>query len=104
MGMMLVVLNIVTGIFVNDAVEMAQSDKEVAAENELDRNKSLFQDLNWLFQSLDTDSSGRLTIDEFEACTTMPQVVAIFDALGLDVTDGTRFFKLLDVDGSGELE
>lgn len=102
--MMLVVLNIVTGIFVSDAIEMAQNDRDLSAQTELEKNRIRFQDLHWLFKSLDTDQSGRLTLQELEVCTLMPDVTALFDALALDVSDATRFFKLLDVDGSGELE
>merc|ERR1712226_461394 len=50
------------------------------------------------------DQSGRLTLHELEACSLMPEVTALCNALELDVSDATRFFKLLDVDNSGELE
>jgi len=102
--MVLGVLNIVTGIFVNDAVEMAQMDRDLLSQTEIQRKNGLFGELRALFAELDQDNSGTLTFDEFENCMQQLETQAYLQGLGLDVSNVKGVFALLDVDGSEELE
>merc|ERR1712045_1068446 len=60
--MMIMLLNIVTGIFVNEAVEMAQRDGTLATQSALDENKHLFDELKLLFHRIDANGSGNITL------------------------------------------
>lgn len=102
--MVLMVLNIITGIFVNDAVELANTDRILACLAETDRNRSIFNELHYLFKQLDTDGSDKITFAEFEDRIKLPEVAAIFSALNIDLADANRCFGLLDADGSQQLE
>lgn len=102
--MVLVVLNIITGIFVNDAVEMAAMDRDLMSQTEMQKTTSLFAELQALFLEVDLNKSGTLTIEEFEQCMSRLETQAFLSALGLDVSDAAGIFALLDVDGNEELE
>merc|ERR1712048_1361977 len=102
--MVLVVLNIVTGIFVNDAVEMAQLDRDLASQAEMERTRAVLKELQKLFTELDENQSGGITKDEFEARMQNNETRHFFSALGLDVSNANEVFNLMDVDGGGELE
>lgn len=102
--MVLMVLNIITGIFVTDAIQMAQSDRDFALQAKMENDSSKCSELKRLFYELDSDHSGCLTKKEFEELTKLPRVNAAFGALGLEIFDPSGFFELLDIDGSKELE
>merc|ERR1712136_112590 len=80
-------LNIIAGIFVNDAIEMAQRDRHIVLQAESTRNKSLVCDLKKLFLGSDTDQSGTLTFEEFMKAFQNPAVQARFRFLGVELTD-----------------
>jgi len=94
------VVNVVTGVFVDTAIEKNQSDKELAVQEEM-RNKRLR--MNWIrdvFGELDTDGDGTVTQEEFESQLNQEAVIAYFNTLKLDVSDAKTLFRLLDSDGS----
>jgi len=102
--MFLALLNIVTGIFVNDAVENAQMDRDVKMALEQERNKHHMEYLKVMFKDLDKDDKGFLTLEQFKSHLELAEVQALFSFLGLEVWDAVRLFEALDVDGSDELE
>merc|ERR1712136_261852 len=61
----LAVLNIITGIFVNDAIEKARSDESLLLAREMEQNVEYRQQLKDLFRKLDVDESQWVERDEF---------------------------------------
>jgi len=102
--MILGVLNIITGIFVNDAIEMAQTDRDLMSQVHHQRTKNIVGELRKLFHELDTDLSGKLTFSEFRRSLDDQKMLFCFAALGIEVSDAMSFFQLLDVDGTDEIE
>jgi len=96
-------LNIIAGIFVNDAIEMAQRDRHIVLQAESTRNKSLVCDLKKLFLESDTDQSGTLTLEEFMQAFQNPAVQARFRFLGVELTDAESLFDLMDTAGTDEI-
>lgn len=94
------VVNVVTGVFVDTAIEKNQTDKELAIQEEL-RSKKLR--MNWIrdvFGELDSSGDGTVTLKEFEQQLNHEAVIAYFNTLKLDVSDARTLFRLLDSDGS----
>merc|ERR1719284_2065692 len=102
--MLLAVLNIITGIFVTDAVEMAASDHDVMMQAEQEMKLDQVKKLRQLFDRFDTNEKSVLTLGDFESHIRDPEVQVILGMLGLDISEAPAFFKLLDVDKSGEVE
>jgi len=102
--MLLAVLNIITGIFVTDAVDMAALDHDVMMQAEQEMKLDQVKKLRQLFNRFDTDDQSVLTLKDFERHIRDPEVQVIFGMLGLDISEAPAFFKLLDVDKSGEVE
>merc|ERR1712136_348876 len=100
----LAAMNVITGIFVNDAVEMASLDSDNKVQQEMDQNRHYLQKLLELFQKIDTTHRGSITLETFLQQMQREEVKLNFAMLGLDVSDPMAFFSLLDVDGSVELE
>merc|ERR1712136_589798 len=102
--MVLSLLNIVTGICVNNALEMAQMDHDLMMKFELDRKAAYIESLEKVFRELDQDHSGKISFDQFVQHLERQEVSALFSVLGIEVSDAISFFETLDVDGSHELE
>lgn len=104
-AMTLAALNIIAGIFVNDAIEMAQMDRDIVIQAETERNKAMISELHELFKEFDTDNSDTLSLDELtEAWKRNPEVAARFRMLGVEELDASSLFSMLDVEGHEQLD
>merc|ERR1712048_1165414 len=61
---MLAVLNIITGVFVDNAVETAKTQREFLVQKEMELKDKFMVEMRDLFVAMDVDGSGTLTVDE----------------------------------------
>jgi len=101
---LLAAMNVITAIFVTDAVQMAMLVSDVKVQQQMEENRQYLQHLNDLFRQIDTQDVGRITLDDFMEQMKLEEVRNNFTLLGLDVADAVAFFKCLDTDHSVELE
>lgn len=99
----LAVLNIITGVFVDNAFETARMQREFLVQKEMELREKYIVSMRALFEQMDADHSGSITLDEVQASFEDSRVQCYFQALGLDPEDLERLFMLLDDDKSGEL-
>jgi hypothetical protein len=92
-----VVLNVVTGIFVHNSIEITQQDSEQLL-NAHERDLLI---LHELFDEIDSDNSGNITFQKLESPFDELHIKAYFTMLDLDIVDAWSLFKLLDADGTG---
>mmetsp|Transcript_45788 Transcript_45788/g.74415 ORF Transcript_45788/g.74415 Transcript_45788/m.74415 type:complete len:673 (-) Transcript_45788:8-2026(-) len=102
--MVLGVLNIITGIFVESASDLSRQDRDLVTQAEQERTANYMKELRKLFIELDTNCNGTISLKEFEGFASRHEVQAYFSVLELDVTKAAQVFRLLDVDGSNEIE
>ncbi|CAE7434900.1 FBA1 [Symbiodinium natans] len=98
------VLNVLTAVFCQSAIESAQHDHATAVQNMMANKEMHLKKIRTLFNQLGTDESGSITFGQFESKIHSPEVREYFETLGLDVEDAWSFFKLLDRDGGGSVE
>jgi len=98
------VLNVVTGVFCQTAIESAQNDHTAVVHSILKNKQAHIQKIRALFNSIGDDETGIITFAMFEEKINSPAVKAYFEVLGLDVWDAWSFFKLLDLDDGGDVE
>eukprot|EP00439_Symbiodinium_sp_Y106_P042101 s2361_g5.t1 len=115
------VLNVLTGVFCQSAVESAQNDHANVVQSMLANKEAhvetgptmvydedefivTAEKIRALFSKLGADEEGHITYAMFEEGLTSPAVVQYFETLGLDVWDAWSFFKLLDLDSGGSVE
>lgn len=96
------VLNVVTGVFCQTAIESAQHDRDLMVqsllnnrERFLDKVKHQFSDMFHLF---DDENVGGVAFQEFESHINDPSVQAYFALLELNTSDAWSLFQLLDTD------
>jgi len=98
------VLNVLTAVFCQSAIESAQNDHATAVQSMLANKEMHLQKIRALFSQLGNQQSGTITFGQFEAKINSADVREYFETLGLDVEDAWSFFKLLDQDGGGSVE
>jgi len=98
------VVNIVTGVFVDTALQSSKNDREVVVQEELDQKQDYLSQLRELFQAIDENSSGRITREVLEQAFKHETILAFFTSLKIDVPDATTLFDLLDFDQSGSID
>eukprot|EP00434_Breviolum_minutum_P015959 symbB.v1.2.014067.t1/scaffold1007.1/size144738/12 len=98
------VLNVVTAVFCQSAIESASKDHTTVVQNMLDNKAAHLQKLRELFSKIGDESTGAITFGVFEEKISDQPVRDYFETLGLDVWDPWAFFKLLDTDGGGSVE
>eukprot|EP00929_Paragymnodinium_shiwhaense_P034654 TRINITY_DN1881_c1_g1_i1.p1 TRINITY_DN1881_c1_g1~~TRINITY_DN1881_c1_g1_i1.p1 ORF type:complete len:601 (+),score=88.67 TRINITY_DN1881_c1_g1_i1:49-1851(+) len=104
------VLNVVTGVFCQAAVESAQRDRELMVQSMVTNKRRFVDALSEQFASMLKQFSGGenseagLSLEAFEAHMHVKSVREYFALLELDSSDAWMLFKLLDVDGSGIID
>jgi len=100
----LALLNIVTGVFVNDSIEFAQNDHDIRTTTEIQHKRDMVLGLKRMFEEIDQDESGTITLEEFKSALEREEVMVLLSALGLDVWDAIGVFNLIDIDRNEVLE
>jgi len=98
------VLNVVTGFFCHSAIETAERDPDMIAHRLMERRQDYSDKLRKLFNAVDTDCSGEITVEELEQLLTDKSLQANFEALGIDTQDAWTLFKLFDKDRTNSIE
>lgn len=98
------VTNVVTGVFVDAALQHHQADKEIQIAEELRNQQSSLNSIRDVFLELDVSGDGLITLQEFESRLNDEAVVAYFRTMKLDVSDAKTLFRLLDADDSDEVD
>jgi len=98
------VLNIVTGVFVDSAIQAAQRDRGVLMEKQRQAALSTKQHVLSLLEEIDTDKTGIISRDELTQSLESDNVKDYFNALSIDTDNVAQLMDLLDADGDGAID
>jgi len=98
------VVNIITGIFVDSALQSSQRDQDSIIQEQMHEKEEYMNQIHTMFVALDKDKSGTVGCEEFEQLVQNPKMVANFHALGLEISDVQCLFDLLDKGRTGEID
>lgn len=90
----LVLMNVVTGVFVESAMQTAKDD----------RTSYMLEHVKHLFQEADPEGTGSIDWERFQLCLDKQFMLEFFQAIDVDVSDAQSVFALLDTDDSGEVD
>lgn len=96
----IVVMNLVTAVIVNSALEQTAQDKDMVKSLEDERRKLVLKDLRRVFLRLDKDGSGEVSRVEIQNMGTSERTI-LAGLTGFE--DPLDIFDALDVDGDGEI-
>jgi len=99
------VLNVITGVFVDNATKLTAKDEENVLQEEIDNRMHWFKAVQSLFAAVD-DGSGHVTLGTFHDLINDIEAQAAFSKIGieLDVVNVDNLFKMLDFDNSGSID
>lgn len=101
---MFAVLNVMTGVFCQSAIESAARDHDMAMQNVMSDKQAFTRKFLHLFRMLDQDDTGLITLVELEQRMEDEDVKTYFEALELSIDDVWTFFRLLDGDDGQEID
>mmetsp|Transcript_68135 Transcript_68135/g.205779 ORF Transcript_68135/g.205779 Transcript_68135/m.205779 type:complete len:400 (-) Transcript_68135:194-1393(-) len=96
--------HVVTGVFVESALRSSEQDRDALIQEQLQQKERYIRSMFHLFEEIDTNSSGCISLDEFEKQLDDERAVAFFKAIKLDASQARTLFTLLDVDQSGYVD
>jgi len=101
----LCMLNIVTGVFVENANSILKADAETGVFEELQKQDKRMCELRVVFAQMVADGACALRFPEFWNFCQNPMVQAYFRRIGLHVEKGNAeaLFKLMDADHDGQI-
>merc|ERR1712070_917038 len=79
------VMNIVTGVFVDGAIQHVNKDRALVLEKHLEHRNSVADNLKDLLHDLDIDESGYLSKDEWQFIFYDQQIQAALGSLEIEV-------------------
>jgi len=88
-------LNILTGIFVGNALEVGEEDRQNVEYQQAEKSKKFNKALKDVFCEADEDGSGTLSWTEFSEHVKTPAMQGYLHALELDIKDVAFFFKVI---------
>jgi hypothetical protein len=91
----LTLLNVVTGIFVDNALKLSQPDHHQKAEDQRLHDKEMARALKHIFTTADKDGSHRLSKVEFQEVLETGRLKTMFSYLGIDPMWSRRNLPLL---------
>jgi len=89
------VMNIMTGMIVEHALKMSQSDDETLMLVYRQQQAMLADEIRRLFRQIDVENTGNITLEQFQAAMEDEAVEALMDSIDLACSDATWFFKML---------
>lgn len=100
------VLNVVTGVFVDNAIKASRSDADVIIMEQNDHRKKHINEMRRVFKKADSDNSGCLNFEEFRKHLEDPCVQAYFRQLDIEVEGqgAVALFGMLDFDDTGQID
>lgn len=95
------IMNVMTGIMTAVALQASESDPEILALGSARDKKRQVRIARELFQFLDVDNSGKLTLEELEQSWADHRLDGYLEALNIKSHDALVLFNLLDGNGDG---
>merc|ERR1712187_566899 len=98
------VMNIVTGVFVDGAIQRSSQERDLRLEKERAQKEMYVSMLLDLLEEIDAEGKGVITREELQEAFKLERVQHYFSVLDIDIADSNYLFDMLDLDGSNEVD
>lgn len=97
------ILNVVTGVFCNTAIESAHADRDIAIMKQLVKKRNQVSALKEIFQEIDQNKAEVVNILDLKAALDGKKLSSFMESLGINTEDIWTLFMIIDADESGEI-
>jgi len=95
------VLNVLTGVFLESAAEF--SDRDLIVQAEIERLDGFVEEMLELYSEFKPNHDGQITWDDFHEYLLQEHVEAYLSSHMLETTHARMLFRMLDHDNSGKI-
>eukprot|EP00927_Polykrikos_kofoidii_P021514 TRINITY_DN20325_c0_g2_i1.p1 TRINITY_DN20325_c0_g2~~TRINITY_DN20325_c0_g2_i1.p1 ORF type:complete len:821 (-),score=108.81 TRINITY_DN20325_c0_g2_i1:39-2468(-) len=96
-------LNVVTALFVDQAIQQSQMNKELRVKDQINSETMFARELGEIFTACDLDRSGSLSWDEFERYLQDDRIMTYMSILDLNISEAHSLYKILDIGETGNV-
>jgi len=101
---MFVMANAVTAIFVSSADEYAKKDEQNMIADQLAAKRNYMDQVNELYEEMDSDNSGEVTRSEFLKFMSDPRMATFASSLNIEPVEMNQFFDVLSGRGKNPVD
>mmetsp|Transcript_29087 Transcript_29087/g.68554 ORF Transcript_29087/g.68554 Transcript_29087/m.68554 type:complete len:628 (+) Transcript_29087:36-1919(+) len=98
------VVNVVTGVFCNTAIESAAADKDIAVMKQMRKQAAQVQVLRHVFQEINSHHTDTISMQDLQDAMGADKLSSFFESMGISTGDVWTLFKVIDTDGSGAID
>lgn len=98
------ILNVVTGVFCNTAIESAHADKEVATIKQVNSKDQQLDSLRSVFREIDSRCTNEVSFEDVEEAISKGELGSFMEAMGVSTDDVWTLCMLLDSDKNGRID
>jgi len=98
------VVNVVTGVFCNTAIESAAADKDIAVMKQMRKHAAQVQVLRNVFREIDEKSNKSISMEDLQEAMLAHKLSSFFESMGIATQDVMTLFQIIDSDGSGSID
>jgi len=99
------ITNIITSIFIDRAVKLAQPDTDDLALEKRRADMHAIHELSEIFKDIDVDHSNTISLEELRTCLKNVHIASFLEMKGLTISDAETFFLMLKSEtGSNEVD
>jgi len=99
----LAVLNVVTGVFCNNAIESARADKDIAIMKQMQKHAKQLKSLKGVFKEIDNDKSDLVSLTELKVALKKKKLASFLESMDISTQDVLTLFTVMDADRSGDV-
>jgi len=99
-----VLLNIITSVFIEACLDNANKDTLGIIQAEMEQKEHYMAVLEVLFEEMDANKDGIISLDEFTDRMDDPQMQAFVSSLGIQIDDAGYVFRLLSSHGTNKVD
>merc|ERR1711971_534273 len=98
------VMNITTGIFIEQLARSAFNEREVVIKSASRDRANVLRKLRDIFEKAKSPGPDTISREDFENCLRDKDTRALLSALGLDVHSASQLFSVLDTNGNENID
>lgn len=97
------VLNVVTGVFCNTAIESARADKDIAIMKQMHKHEAQVQSLREIFHEIDNQKSSVVSLKQLKEALQSQKLASFMHSMDISTQDVWTLFMVIDANGDGQV-